>query len=68
MKVTVMQIVIGAFETIPKILLKGLEGLEIRRQTEIIQTTAVLTSNRVLRRVLETWEGLLGLVKKTRKK
>ena len=33
---TVIPIVIGAFETMPKGLVKGLEDLEIRRQVETI--------------------------------
>ena len=37
---------------------KGLEELEIRGGIETIQTTAVLTSARILRRVLDTWKGL----------
>ena len=38
-----------------------LENLEIKRQMEIIQTTALLRSARILRRVLETWENMLSL-------
>ena len=38
---------------------KGLGELEIGGQIEIIQTTASLTSVRILRRVLETWRDLL---------
>ena len=37
----------------PKGLLKELEDLEIRRQEDTIQTTALLRSTRILRRVLE---------------
>ena len=36
MKVTVVLIVIGALETFPKGLLRGLEGLEIGGQAETI--------------------------------
>ena len=54
MKVTVIPIVIGAFGTIPKGLVVGLEELEIEGWAETIQTTALLRSARVLRRVLET--------------
>ena len=54
MKVTVKPIVIGALGTIPEGLVKGLEDLEIRRQEEMIQSTALLRSVRILRRVLET--------------
>ena len=38
----VIPIVIGALETIPKGLIKGLEDLEIRGQIETIQSTALL--------------------------
>ena len=61
MKVTIVPIVIGALGTITKGLLKGLEDLEIGRRVETIQTTALLRTARILRRVLETWEDLLSL-------
>ena len=61
MKVTIVQIVIGALGTITKGLLKGLEDLEIGRRVETIQTTALLRTARILRRVLETWGDLLSL-------
>ena len=54
MKVTVIPIVIGALGTIPKGLVKGLKELEIEGRAETIQTTALLRSTRILRRVLET--------------
>ena len=54
MKVTVLPIVIGALGKIPKGMIKGLQDLEIRGQMETIQTTALLRSARILRRVLET--------------
>ena len=38
---------------------KGLKELEIRRQEETVQTIALLTSAKILRRVLETWRDLL---------
>ena len=44
-----------------QILLKGHEDLEIRGRMEIIQTTLLLRSARILRRVLETWEDMLSL-------
>ena len=53
MKVTIMPIVIGALGTITKGLLKGLEDLEIGGRVETIQTTALLRTARILRRVLE---------------
>ena len=61
MKVTIVPIVIGAFVTITKGLLKGPEDLEVGRQVETIQTTALLRTARILRRVLETWGDLLSL-------
>ena len=54
MEVTITPIVIGAFSTITKGLLKGLEDLEVGCQMETIQTTALLKTARILRRVLET--------------
>ena len=61
MKVTVIPIVICAFGTNPKGLVKGLEEFEIKRRAEPIQTTALLRSARILRRVLETLADLLSL-------
>ena len=52
MKVTIIPIVIGAFGTVTKILLKGLE--EVGGRVETIQTTELLRTARILRRVLET--------------
>ncbi len=46
-------IVIGDLDTATKGLIKGLEDLEIKGQMETIQTTALLRSARILRRVLE---------------
>ena len=54
MQVTIILIVIGAFGTVTKGLLKGLEDLEVGRWVETIQTTALLRKARLLRRVLET--------------
>ena len=54
MKLTMIPTVISALVTIPKGLVKGLEDLEIRRQVETIQTTALLRWVKILRRVLET--------------
>ena len=54
MKVTIIPIVVGAFGTITKGLLNGLEDLEIRGRVETIQTTALLRTARILRKVLET--------------
>ncbi len=61
MKVTIISIVIGAFGTVTKGLLKGLEDLEVGHRVETIQTTALLKTARILRTVLETWENLLWL-------
>ena len=61
MMVAIIPIVIGAFCTVTKGLLKGLEDLEIGRRVETIQTTALLRTARILRRVLETLGDLLSL-------
>ena len=61
MKVTIVPIVIGALGTITKGLLQGLEDLEGGGRVETIQTTALLRTARILRRVLETWGDLLSL-------
>ena len=61
MKATIIPIVIGAFSTATKGLLKGLKDLEIGGRVETIHTTALLRSARILRRVLETWGDLLSL-------
>ena len=53
MKMTIIPIVIGAFSTETKGLLKGLEDLEVRGQVETLQPTALLRTARILRRVLE---------------
>ena len=60
MKVTIIPIVIGAFGTVTKGLLKGLEDLEVGGRVETIKTTALLRTARILRRVLETWGDLLS--------
>ena len=61
MKIMIVPIVIGAFGTITKGLLKGLEDLEVSRRVETIQTTALLRMARILRWVLEIWGDLLSL-------
>ena len=53
-KVTVIAIIIGALSTVNKGLILGLEDLEIRGRVETIQTTALLRSVRLPRKVLET--------------
>ena len=61
MTVTILPIVIDAFGTISKGLLKGLEDLEVCGRVETIQMTALLKMAGILRRVLETWGDLLSL-------
>ena len=58
---TIVPIVIDAFGTITKGLLKGLGDLEVGGRIETIQMTAMLRMARILRRVLETWRDLLSL-------
>ena len=61
MKVTIIPIVIGAFGTVTKRLVQGLKNLDITGRMETVQTTALLKSTRILRRVLESWGDLLSL-------
>ena len=61
MQVTIVPIVIGELGTVTKGLLKGLEDLEIGGRVETIQTTTLLSTAKILRRVLETWGDLLSL-------
>ena len=61
MKVTVIPIVIGALGTVTKGLIQELEDLKITGRVETFQTTALLRSARILRRVLEIWGDLLSL-------
>ena len=49
-----VNMVIGAFGTVTKGLLKGLEDLEVGGRVETIQTTALCETARIQRRVLET--------------
>ena len=60
MKVTNIPIVIGAFGTVTKGLLKGLEDLEVGGRVETLQTIALLKTARILGRALETWGDLLS--------
>ena len=60
-KVSIVPIVIGTFGIVTEGLLKGLEDLEVGGRMETIQTTALLKTARILRRVLETWGDLLSL-------
>ena len=54
MKAMVIIIIIIALSKITKGFIQELEDLEIQGQAETIQTTALLRSTRILRRVLET--------------
>ena len=60
MEVTVIPVVKGALGTIPEKLVKELKDLQIRGQVETIQTTALLRSARILRKVPETLGDLLS--------
>ena len=55
MQVTIIPIVIGLLGTVSKGLLKRLEDLEVSGRVETIQTTELLRTARILRRVLKTW-------------
>ena len=61
LQVTIIPIVIGAFGTVTKGLLKGLEDSVVGGRVETIQTTTLLRTARILRRVLKTWGDLLLL-------
>ena len=61
MKVTIIPIIIGALVTVTKGLIKGLEDLEMKGQVETIETTALLRSAKILRKVLKTWGNSLSL-------
>ena len=61
MKVTIIPIVIGAFGTVTKGLLKGQEDLKVGGRVETIQATTLLRTARILKRVLETWGDSLSL-------
>ena len=61
MKVAFIPTMIGAFGTVIKGLLKRLEDLEVGGPVETVQTTALLRTDKLLRKVLETWGELLSL-------
>ena len=61
MKVTMVPYVSGAFDTVTKGFLKGLEDLEDGGLVEIIQATTLLKMAKILRRVMESWGDLLSL-------
>ena len=50
MKVTIIPTMTGAFGIVTKVLIKGLEDLEVGGPVETIQTTALLRTARILRR------------------
>ena len=60
-KVTIVPIVISAFGTVTKGLLKGPGYLEVGGREETIQTITLLRTARIVRRVLETWRDVLSL-------
>ncbi len=55
MQVTIIPIVIGAFGTITKGLLKGLEDLEVGGRVETIQTTTLLRLARIVLLFMAKW-------------
>ena len=61
MKVTVLTTVIGPLGIVTRGLVKELEDSEIRGRMRTFQAVALLRSDRILRRVLRTWEDLLSL-------
>ena len=61
MKVTIAPIGIGAFGTITKGLLKGLEDLKVGGLVQTIQITALLRTASIQRRILYTYGDLLSL-------
>ena len=61
MRVTVIPTASGALRTVTKVLLQGVEDLVIRGRLETIQTTGLLRSARMLRRVQETRGDLQSL-------
>ena len=54
MRVRMMTIAIGSLGTVPKGFEKRLKELEIAGRIETTQTTTLLKSARILRRILET--------------
>ena len=59
-KVTSVAMVVDVLGTMTKGLLKGLDDLEDRGRVETTQTTALLSTARILRRVLGTWGDVLS--------
>ena len=54
MKVTVIPVVNGVLGTVTQGLVQRLKDLEIKGQVETLQTTALLRSSKILRRVWVT--------------
>ena len=61
MKVSVIPIAIGSLGPVLQGLITRQEDREIRGLVETTQTTTILWSARIPRRVVETWEDLLSL-------
>ena len=61
MKVTVMPFVAGGLRLVPKELEKRFGELEIRGRIETLQTTVLLKSAKILRRVLDIGRDLSSL-------
>ena len=61
MKVTIIIILSGVFDTVTKGILKKLEDLEVWGRVETPQIIVFLRTARILRIVLETWGYLLSL-------
>ena len=57
----IVPMAIGAFSTITKGLLKGLKDLEVGGRVDTLQTTVLLKTAWILRRVLETCGDLRRL-------
>ena len=53
MNMMVIPIVIGTLRTVTRGQIQGFEDLKITGRVETIQTTALIRSSRILRRVLE---------------
>ena len=60
-KFWIIPIVIGALGKVTKGLVQGREDLKITGRVETVQTTALLRSARILRRVQKIWGDLLSL-------
>ena len=68
MQVTVIPLTNGALGEVLQGYERGLEKLKIGGEIETIKTTPLVSSARILRRVIETWGDLLSLRKKEKKK